>query len=171
MNSEQNMIPIERIAGQIYLIRGEKVMLDSDLAELYGVDTRTLNQAVSRNIERFPDDFMFQLTKEELENWRSQFVISNPESKMGLRRTPYVFTEHGALMVSSVLRSKQAIEVSVLIVRAFVRIRDMLTAHKDLAQKVEEHDRQISSLYAHVERLLRPEEKPKHPVGYIKKRD
>ena len=93
------MIPIERIAGQIYLIRGEKVMLDSDLAKLYGVETKKFNQAVSRNIERFPDDFMFQLTKEELENWRSQFVTSNPESKMGLRRPPYVFTEHGALML------------------------------------------------------------------------
>jgi hypothetical protein len=163
------MIPIERIAEKIYLIRGEKVMLDSDLAALYGVETRVFNQAVNRNIERFPDDFMFQLTKEELENWRSQFVISNPELKMGLRRTPYVFTEHGALMVSSVLRSKQATEVSVLIVRAFVRIRDMLASHKDVALKVEEHDRQIANLYAHVERLLRPELTAKNPIGYIKK--
>ncbi len=146
-------------------------MLDSDLDELYGVETRTLNQAVARNIQRFPDDFMFQLSKDELENWRSQFVISNPDSKMGLRRQPYVFTEHGALMVSSVLRSQQAVEVSLLVVRAFVRIREMLAVHEDLARKVEEHDRQISSLYAHVERLLRPEEKPKHPIGYIKDRD
>jgi hypothetical protein len=129
---------------------------------------KRFKKAVSSNIERFPDGFMFRLTKKELENWRSQFVTFNPELKMGLRGTPYVFTEHGALMVSSVLRSQQAVEVSLLVVRAFVRIQKMLAVHEDLARKVDEHDRHISSLYARVERLLRPEEEPKNPIGYIK---
>jgi hypothetical protein len=113
----QSVIPVERIASAIYLIRGQKVMLDRDLADLYGVETRTLIQAVKRNIERFPDDFMFQLTKEELENWRSQIVISNPDAKMGLRRQPYAFTESGVAMLSSVLRSKRAVQVNIMIMR------------------------------------------------------
>lgn len=93
-----SVIPVKRIAGSIYLMRGEKVMLDRDLAELYGVETRVLVQAVKRNIDRFPDDFMFQLTHEELENWRSQIVMSNPDAKMGLLRAPYAFTEQGVAM-------------------------------------------------------------------------
>ena len=163
-----SVIPIERIAASIYLVRGEKVMLDSDLATLYEVDTRVLVQAVKRNIGRFPEDFMFQFTKEELESWRSQIVMSNPQAKMGLRRRPYAFTEHGALMLSSVLRSEQAVEVSIAIVRAFVRLREILATHKDLARKVDEHDRQIAKLYNVVEQLLTPPPSPKkNPIGYV----
>jgi len=103
-----NLVPIERIENKIYLIRGQKVMLDRDLADLYGVETRSLKQAVKRNIERFPEDFMFQLNKDELANWRSQFVISKADKK-GLRWEPFVFTEQGVSMLSSVLNSKRAV--------------------------------------------------------------
>lgn len=104
MNRPKAIIPAERIQRAILIIRGQKVMLDRDLAELYGVETRALVQAVKRNLMRFPDDFMFQLSEEELENWRSQFVISNPSAKMAVRRKPYAFTEQGVAMLSSVLR-------------------------------------------------------------------
>ncbi|MCG7861115.1 MAG: ORF6N domain-containing protein [Candidatus Thiodiazotropha endolucinida] len=165
MSKDQSVIPIERIAASIYLIRGEKVMLDSDLAELYGVETGALVRAMKRNIERFPDDFSFQLTKEEFENLKCQIGIS---SQWGGRRTPpYAFTEHGALMLSSVLRSARAVEISISVVRTFTRLREMLALHKDVARKIEEHDRQIANLYAHVERLLTPATNKKNPIGYI----
>lgn len=139
-------------------------MLDSDLAECYGVETRVLVQAVKRNLERFPESFMFQLNDEEFANLRSQNVIS---SWGGRRYPPYAFTEHSALMLSSVLRSKQAVDVSIAIVQTFVRLREMLATHKDLAKKVKEHDRHIANLYAYVERLLKPTAKEKKPIGYI----
>jgi hypothetical protein len=132
-----SIVPIERIANRIYFIRGQKVMLDSDLADLYKVPTKVLNQAINRNRDRFPLDFMFQLTVAELENWRSQFVTSNPASKMGLRRPPHVFTEHGVAMLSSVLGSKRAIQMNILIIRAFVKMRELLASNKDLAVRVE----------------------------------
>jgi len=168
----QSLIPAERIANRIYVIRDEKVMLDSDLAELYGVPTKVLNQAVRRNRDRFPEDFMFQLTKAELENWRSQIVTSNPAAKMGLRRNPLVFTEHGVAMLSSVLRSKKAVQVNIAIIRTFVRIRQILASNRDLARKVDEHDRKITLLFETVEKLLTPPAPPKKsPIGYIKPRD
>lgn len=155
--AEQSIIPVERIANSIYLMRGEKVMLDSDLAELYGVDTKVLNQAVKRNIDRFPPHFMFHLTKKELENWRSQIVTSNPDAKMGLRRQPYAFTEHGALMLSSVLRSKRAVQVGIAVIDTFIHLRKLLATNKELARKVSEH----------VEKLLAPPSDKKNPIGYI----
>ena len=112
-------------------------MLDSDLADLYHVETRALNQAVRRNTDRFPEDFMFQLTEEELKNWRSQIVISNPGATMGLRRPPYAFTELGVAMLSSVLNSDRAVKMNILIMRAFVRLREVLATHRELARKVE----------------------------------
>src|SRR6478609_9603841 len=118
-SSKKVSIPIELIERRIYLIRGHKVMLDRDLAEIYGVETRALIQAVTRNPDRFPSDFMFQLSKEELESWRSQIVMSNPGAKMGLRRPPYAFTELGVAMLSSVLRSDRAVRMNILIMRAF----------------------------------------------------
>jgi hypothetical protein len=130
--------PVHLVERRIYLIRGQKVMLDADLAELYQVDTRVLNQAVRRNLDRFPSDFMFQLSEEELENWRSQIVISNPTARMGLRRPPLAFTEHGVAMLSSVLHSKRAVQMNILIIRAFVKLREMLASHKDLARKIEQ---------------------------------
>ena len=118
--------PFEHIENRILIIRGRKVLLDSDLAGLYGVETRVLNQAVKRNLERFPPDFMFRLSSKELASWRSQFVMSNPAARMGLRRAPLAFTEHGALMAATVLNSTRAIEVSLHVVRAFVHLRDFL---------------------------------------------
>ncbi len=114
------------IKEKIFTIRGYKVMLDFDLAELYGVETRVLKQAVRRNIDRFPNDFMFELTKEELENWRSQIVISNESNKMGLRYAPFAFSEQGVAMLSSVLKSKKAIQVNISIVSAFVMLESIL---------------------------------------------
>jgi hypothetical protein len=131
-------VPVELVARRILFIRGLRVMLDSDLAELYQVPTSRLNEAVKRNSSRFPADFMFQLTAEELENWRSQIAMSNPKSKMGLRRAPYAFTELGVAMLSTVLNSKRAVQMNIFIMRAFVKLREVLAANKMLAQKVEQ---------------------------------
>ena len=135
------IIPVKQIVSRIYEIRDTKVMLDRDLAELYGVETRVLNQSVRRNVARFPEDFMFQMTKEELHDWRSQYVTSNSSEKMGLRRRPYAFTEHGVLMLSNILRSDRAIQVSIQIIRVFVHIRKMIWDDKNLAQKVSRIER------------------------------
>ncbi|MBZ5621890.1 MAG: ORF6N domain-containing protein [Acidobacteriia bacterium] len=162
------MIPIERIASQIYLVREQNVMLDADLAGLYGVETRALVQAVKRNADRFPEDFMFQLSKDELESWRSQIVMSNPGAKMGLRRQPYAFTEHGVAMLSSVLRSKRAVEINIIIVRTFVKLRRLLATNAELALKVAQHDQEIGILFEHVQALLEPPApKKSHPIGFI----
>ncbi len=127
--AEVSLIPAERIERAILMIRGQKVLLDRDLAELYGVATKVLNQAVGRNRKRFPDDFMFQLSDEEFGNWRSQIVTSNSAAKMGLRRRPYAFAEQGVAMLSSVLNSDRAVEVNMAIMRAFVRLREIMSAH------------------------------------------
>lgn len=165
--SSESIIPVERIAAQIYVIRGQSVMLDADLAELYGVETRVLVQAVKRNEDRFPEDFMFRLSKEELENWRSQIVISNPTAKMGLRRQPYAFTEHGVAMLASVLRSKRAVDVNIAIVRTFIRLRQMIAGNEELARKVAQHDQEIGILFEHIQHLLEPP-KPskKRQIGF-----
>jgi hypothetical protein len=126
------------IERRIHVIRGQKVMLDSDLAEIYQVPTKALNQAVKRNPGRFPEDFMFRLSSEEFDNWRSQIVTSNPGAKMGIRRPPYAFTEHGAAMLSAVLNSGRAVQMSILIVRAFVKLRELLAGNKDLALRIEQ---------------------------------
>ncbi|MBD5330779.1 MAG: ORF6N domain-containing protein, partial [Bacteroides sp.] len=125
------MNELQLIQSKIYEIRGQRVMLDRDLAELYGVETRALNQAVKRNAERFPEDFMFQLTDNETENWKSQIVISN-SIKMGMRRNPYAFTELGVAMLSSVLNSKTAIQINMGIMRAFVTMRQMIAENSPL---------------------------------------
>lgn len=134
---------LERIASPlsletvIHVVRGRRVILDADLASIYGVPTKTLNQAFKRNIERFPEDFAFQLSRLELENWRSQIVTSNPSAKMALRRCPYAFTQEGIAMLSSVLRSERAIRMNIEIMRAFVRLRELMVVHKDIAARVE----------------------------------
>lgn len=162
---EEYIVPIERIAERIYLIRDQKVMIDSDLAKLYGVETGALVRATKRNKERFPDDFMFQLKQEEFENLKCQTGIS---SRWGGRRSPpYAFTEHGVLMLSSVLRSERAAQVNISIIRAFVCLRQMLATHKDVARKIAEHDRQIANLYEHVQRLLNQPDNGDKPIGYI----
>ena len=144
---------------------------DTTLAVLYGVETRVLNQAVKRNITRFPEDFMFQLTKEETENWKSQIVISNRE-KMGLRRRPYAFTEQGVAMLSSVLNSERAIQVNIQIMRAFIKLKEMLSTHKDLKQKIEEmekkYDYQFKIVFDAIKQLLEPPIEPKGKIGFQK---
>ena len=150
-------------------------MLDSDLAELYGVATKALNQAVRRNPGRFPDDFMFELTPNELENWRSQIVTSNPAARMGLRRPPSAFTELGVAMLSSVLRSRRAIEMNILIMRAFVRLREVLATNKDLARKIEQievvqrrHGSLIMAVVEELKKLTRAPQAPARRIGFVR---
>ena len=175
METTRGLIPIERIEKAILLIRGQKVMLDRDLARLYGVTTGALNQAVQRNLGRFPEDFMFRLSKTELENWRSQFVTSNPAQKMALRRPPYAFTEQGVAMLSSVLRSRRAILVNIEIMRAFVRMRQILAAHADLARKLaaleKKYDAQFKVVFDAIRELMTPPpEPPRGKFGFARDR-
>ena len=167
MKEKQNktsLVPQESIEDKILLIRGKKVMLDRDLALLYEVQTKALKQAVRRNSKRFPDDFMFELTTQEFENWRSQFVTSNKE-KMGLRYKPMAFTEQGVAMLSSVLNSERAILVNIQIIRTFTKLREMLATHKDLQKKVVamegKYDKQFKIVFDAIKQLLEPPEKPK----------
>jgi len=169
MAKAQNIIPVERIASQIYLIRGEKVMLDSDLAKLYQVETKNLNKAVQRNPRRFPGDCMFQLSPEEFEALR--FQIGTAKGRGGRRTPPYAFTEQGVAMLSSVLHSDRAADVNLAIIRAFVKLREILATHKDLARKVEQHDHQIAILFDRVQKILAPPNPPKHPIGYVPPKD
>ena len=137
------MKPNEVIINKIYLIRGQKVMLDRDLAELYQVETRRLNEQVRRNLSRFPHDFMFELTKEELENWMSQIATSN-SIKMGLRKPPLCFTEQGVAMLSSVLNSERAIQMNIQIIRIFTKMKEMALTHSDILLKLESLEKQSS---------------------------
>jgi len=165
------VVPVELIEKKIYLIRGHKVMLSTDLAKLYGVEVRVLVQAVKRNIERFPEDFMFQLSQEEYENLKSQIVTS---SWGGARRArPYAFTEQGVAMLSSVLRSERAIQVNIAIMRAFVRLRQIFSTHKELAyklaeleRKIEKHDEEIKAIFEAIRRLMMAPKKPKRKIGF-----
>jgi phage regulator Rha-like protein len=131
-------VPVELIERRIYVIRGQKVMLDSDLAELYQVETFNLNKAVKRNCDRFPEDFMFQLSSEEAKLLTFQFGMSKPEGRGGRRTLPYAFTEHGVAMLSSVLNSRRAVQMNILIIRAFVKLRELLATHKELARKIDQ---------------------------------
>ena len=161
---------VQRIEDRIFLIRGQRVMLDSDLAKIYGVTTKQLNQQFKRNRERFPDDFAFVLTNQEVTNMRSQVVTS---SRRNLRRAPITFTEHGALMLGNILNSKTAVEASIRVVRAFIWIREQLAANKELSQKlrelecrVGEHDEAITNLFEAIRQLLNPAEKPQREIGF-----
>lgn len=145
------MEQLQIIQSKIYEIRGQKVMLDRDLAEMYGVQTKALNQAVKRNIDRFPEDFMFQLTSEETQNWRSQFVTSN-SIKMGVRRNPYAFTELGVAMLSSVLNSKTAIQINMGIMRAFVAVRQMVALPK--TDKLTQLQNEVKELKDYIEEVF-----------------
>jgi flagellar capping protein FliD len=166
------LVPIERIASKIYLMRSVKVMLDRDLAELYKAETSQLKRAVRRNIDRFPSDFMFELTKTELENWRCQFGTSKSD-KMGLRYKPMAFTEQGVAMLSSVLKSKRAIHVNIQIMRAFTQLRKMLSTHEDLRKKIEsmekKYDKQFQIVFEAIKQLLSDEDKPKKKIGFTVK--
>lgn len=160
------------IESKILAVRGHKVMLDRDLAALYGVSTGALNQAVTRNLLNFPSDFMFQLTAEEVKNWISQIVISNSQ-KMGLRKRPRVFTESGVAMLSSVLKSRRAIEVNIQIMRTFTKLRELLSTHADLRRKLEEmekkYDYQFKVVFDAIKRLITTPP-PIKKIGFTAKR-
>jgi len=173
MPTKNLIIPSERIVSKIYIIRNRKVMIDRDLAELYGVTTGNLNLAVRRNIKRFPEDFIFKMSKEEVENWKLQFATSN-SIKMGLRKSPYAFTEHGVAMLSSVLNSDRAISINLQIVRTFIKIRELLTTNDALQRKIMElekkyggHDDKIKKIFTTLNLLLMDEKiKPKKQIGF-----
>jgi hypothetical protein len=176
VDDQNALVPTEHITQSIHVLRGQKVLLDADLAALYGVETRVLVQAVKRNISRFPEDFMFQLETDEVEFLRSQFVISNTKPGRGGRRyAPYVFTEQGVAMLSSVLSSARAIAVNIEIMRAFVQLREMIVSNKELARKFDEleyklesHDQAIAGILDAIRELMRsPEPKKKQPIGFV----
>jgi ORF6N domain-containing protein len=163
---------LDRVENAIYLVRGQRVMLDSDLAAVYGTSTRRLNERIRRNRERFPIDFAFQLTAEEFKRLMSQIATSK-NGRGGRRKPPWVFTEHGAIMLATVLSSKVAIQASVRVVRAFVHLREMVAANaelanklKDLERRLDSHDEAIIELFAVLKQLLEPETKPKHEIGF-----
>ena len=157
------------IERTIYLIRGQKVMLDRDLAALYGVETKALKQAVRRNVKRFPPDFMFVLDRNEFANWRSQFVTSNSD-RMGLRHAPMAFAEQGVAMLSGLLNSDRAIEVNIAIMRTFVRLRRMLETHEQLARKLAEmeakYDEQFKVVFDVLNALMAPPEEKRKRIGF-----
>ncbi len=168
ISKRNSMVPAERIERCIYLIRDQKVMLDADLAALYGVKTKVLLQAVKRNRERFPLDFMFQLAKPEFISLRSQFVTSNRRG--GRRYLPFAFTEQGVSMLSSVLNSQRAIKVNIEIMRAFVRMRQMLSSYADLAEKLEKlekkYDARFRAVFDAIRELMKPPEAKTRPIGF-----
>ena len=170
------MIPDELVMNKIYLIRGQKAMLDRDLAELYGVETKVLNQAVKRNSQRFPTDFMFQLTKSEWESLRSQVVTLETGRGKYPKYAPTVFTEQGVAMLSSVLKSETAIRVNIQIIRIFTRMREMIMTHKDILlqlekieKKMNSHDEQIALIFGYLKKLLTPIQPPRQRIGFRRK--
>lgn len=174
MTEKQNftIISDDAVVNKIYEIRNQKVMLDRDLAELYGISTKVLKQSVKRNLNRFPEDFMFELSTTEFENWRSQFVTSNAD-KMGLRYAPFAFTEHGVLMLSSILNSPQAIQVNIQIVRIFTRLRKLLDNHRELKLEIVEikrhlqnHDKNIELVFTYLDELIEKKAAPRKRIGF-----
>jgi hypothetical protein len=178
MKQDDVQLPVERITQKIYFIRGQKVMLSTDLAEIYGIPHGALNQAAKRNMERFPLDFMFSLDDEEVTHLKSQSVISNKQGRGGARHAPYAFTEQGVAMLSSVLNSPHAVQMNIAIMRAFVRLRQVLMSHDALAQqfrelesKVGDHDDQIRAIFEAIRELLAaPEPKPRKIGFHVRER-
>ena len=169
---------IQHIAQSILIIRGQRVLLDSELAALYGVTTKRLNEQVKRNLERFPDDFMFRLETDELGLMNRSQIATGSQKHRDPRFLPFVFTEHGAIMAASVLNSPQAIEVSVYVVRAFVQLRDLLASNQELARqlkalearvmrKLDSHDQAITEIIKTIRQLMNPPEPKKRPIGFI----
>ena len=156
-------VPEEKVERKILLIRNKKVMLGTDLAKLYNVSARHLNRQVRRNIKRFPDDFMFQLTKDEFSNLKCHFGTS---SWGGIRKAPLAVTEHGILMLSSVINSERAIQVNIQIMRVFTKLRELLITHRDLQKKIDEHDTQIAFIFKLLKPLLPPPGEPDENVGF-----
>jgi phage regulator Rha-like protein len=168
-------VPQEIVESKIFIFRDKKVMLDKDLAALYGVSVKSLKRQVRRNMDRFPTDFMFQLTQEELKNWRRQFGTSNSADKMGLRYPPFAFTEPGVAMLSSVLNSRRAVQVNIQIIRTFIKLREMLLTHVELKRKIEEmegkYDQQFQIVFDAIRQLLTPPEKPRRRIGFHPQED
>ena len=176
IKTDSRPLAIEGIASRIVTLRGERVLLDSDLATLYGVETRRLNEQVRRNRRRFPADFIFRLTRKELDNLMSQFATSRWG---GRRKLPYAFTEHGAIQAATILNTRRAVEVSVYVVRAFVQLRGVLAANRELAKRLDElearierkldtHDRVIADILNAIRQLMAPPEpKPKRRIGFM----
>jgi hypothetical protein len=169
--------PAKQIAQLIFVLRGQRVLLDSQLAELYGVATKRFNEQVRRNLARFPGDFMFQLTEQELTTLRSQFATSKP-GRGGRRYTPYAFTEHGTIMAAMVLNSRRAVEMSVFVVRAFVQLRELLGSNVELsrrlddlearlARKLTSHDHTIAEIIKTIRQLMQQPEPKKRPIGFM----
>ena len=170
------IIPDELVINKIYLIRGQKIMVDMDLAKLYGVPTKAFNQAVKRNAERFPGDFMFRLTKKEWESLRSQFVTLEIGRGKYPKYLPYVFTEQGVAMLSSVLNSETAIRVNIQIIRVFTKMRELLLTHKDILLQLEKiekkltgHDEDIQLIFQYLKQLLNPPRPPRNKIGFRRK--
>ncbi len=167
-NTNQQLIPHERIIGKIYMIRGEKVMFDRDLAELYNVETKALNKAVKRNLDRFPEDFMFQLNEKEAKILRYQF--GTLEMGQYSKYLPYVFTEQGVAMLSAVLKSKRAVAVSIQVVRTFVKLREILSTHKQLQEKMEKieskYDKNFKIVFQMIASLMKEDAMPKDKIGF-----
>jgi hypothetical protein len=170
-SAKTTCLTTETIESTIRFVRGQRIIFDEDLARIYGVSTRQLNQAVKRNAERFPDDFAFQLKREELTNLKSQIVTSS--SHGGRRKLPTAFTEHGAIMAANVLNSPRAVQMSVFVVRAFVRLREVLASHKELAERLDElerkfanHDEQIQAVFEALRQLMNPPEPPRRRIGF-----
>ena len=163
----------EIIMNKIFIVRGQKIMLDRDLADLYNVDTKVLKQAVRRNAARFPKDFMFEMNKKEFENWRSQNVTSNNSDRMGLRYAPFCFTEQGVTMLSCILNSGRAITINIQIIRIFAKLREMIMANKDILLKLEQlerkvtsHDENIQMIFKALKQLLNPPQIPRRRIGF-----
>jgi len=170
-------IPDEVIVSKIYLIRDQKVMVDRYLGELFGLETKVLKQAVKRNIKRFPIDFMFELTNEEFQNWRSQFVTSKSDI-MGLRYPPFCFTEQGVTMLSCILNSQRAIDTNIRIIRVFSKMREMLLTHKDILIKLEQFEKQIVKnsediqlIFDALKQLLSPPHEPRKRIGFKRRNE
>ena len=167
MKRKSYLISVAKISSKILWIRGEKILLDRDLAQLYGVEVKVLNQSVRRNIDRFPTDFMFQLSKKEFLNLKSQFVTS---SWGGVRKLPLAFTEQGVAMLSSVLSSKRAIQVNIAIMRAFVELRRMIDANKELLARIEKleenYNAKFQIVFEAIKQLMKEEEKPTNKIGF-----
>lgn len=169
----ESLIPDEVIINKIYFIRGQKVMLDRDLAEMYSVETKQIKRQVRRNIDIFPEHFMFKLNPTEFANWRSQIGTSNFSDKMGLRYPPFAFTQHGILQLANVLKSKSARKMSVRIIEVFFKMQEMLMTHKDILLKLEQlerktdsHDGKIKLIFEYIKKLLQPPIEPRKKIGY-----
>jgi hypothetical protein len=175
MIEPHSIIPLERIERSILLIRGEKVMLDLDLAVIYGVETKVLNQAVKRNASRFPEDFMFRLTADEVTQLNRSQIVTGSQKHRDPRFPPYAFTEHGALMLANVLNSERAAQTSVQVVRAFVKLRQMLATNAELSRKLDamekKYDAQFKVVFDAIRQLMSPPARPKREIGFHVKYD